>query len=81
MNTKRKKITSEKLNVIPEVRVNLVTSQVEIAYRLGLAPSSLSRIILNKNKIIERDMKCGAHSKKIMNIKLGVSEGLENILL
>jgi hypothetical protein len=30
-----------------------VTLQVEIANRLGLAPSSLSRNMLNKNKIIE----------------------------
>jgi hypothetical protein len=27
--------------------------------------------MLNKNEIIEGDMKCGAHSKKGMNIKLG----------
>jgi hypothetical protein len=41
-----------------------VTSQVEISNHFGVAPSSLSRIMLNKNKIIEGEMKCGAHSKK-----------------
>jgi hypothetical protein len=29
--------------------------------RLGLAPSSFCRIMLNKNKIIEGEMKCGVH--------------------
>jgi hypothetical protein len=54
LDTKRKKITSrEKLNVVHEVKVKSVTSWVEIANRLGLAPSSLSRILLNNNKIIE----------------------------
>jgi len=80
-DTKRKITLSEKLNVIHEVEVNSMTLQVEIANRLGLAPSSLSRIMLNKNKIIEGEMKCGAHSKKRMNIKLGANEGLEKILL
>jgi hypothetical protein len=42
----------EKLNVVHEVKVKSVTSWVEIANRLGLAPS-LSRIMLNNNKIIE----------------------------
>jgi hypothetical protein len=52
-----KKITSsEKLNVIHEVEAKSVTLQVEIANRLGLAPSSLSRIMLNKNTIIEGEM-------------------------
>jgi hypothetical protein len=36
--------------------------------------------MLNKNKIIEREIKCGAHSKKGIDIKLGANEGLENIL-
>jgi hypothetical protein len=35
--------------------------QVKIANRLGLAPSSLSRIMLNKNKLIEEEIKFGAH--------------------
>jgi hypothetical protein len=52
-----KKITSsEKLNVIHEVEAKSVTLQVEIANHLGLAPSSLSRIMLNKNTIIEGEM-------------------------
>jgi hypothetical protein len=57
-----------------------VTSWVEIANCLGLAPSSLSIIMLNKNKIIKGEMKCGTHSKKRMNIKMGACEGLEKIL-
>jgi hypothetical protein len=57
-----------------------VTSWVEIANCLRLAPS-LRRIMLNKNEIIEREMKCGVHSKKRTNIKLGTNEGLEKILL
>jgi hypothetical protein len=35
--------------------------------------------MLNKNKIIKGEMKCGAQSKKRLNIKLGASVGLENI--
>jgi thiamine pyrophosphokinase len=57
-----------------------VTSWVEIANCLGLAPSSLSIIMLNKNKIIKGEMKCGTHSNKRMNIKIGACEGLEKIL-
>jgi hypothetical protein len=53
----------------------------ENAICLGLVPLSLSRIMLNKNKIIEGEMKCGAHLKKRMNMKLGVNKGLEDILL
>jgi hypothetical protein len=71
---------SEKLNVIYEVEAKSVTSRVKIVNRLGFAPSSLSRILLNSN-IIEGEMKCGAHSKKSMNINLGASEGLKKILL
>jgi hypothetical protein len=37
--------------------------------------------MLNKSKIIEEERKCGAHSKKRTNIKLGANKGLENILL
>jgi hypothetical protein len=58
-----------------------VTSLIEVANCLALAPSSLSRIMFNKNKIIEGEIKCGAHSKKRMNPKLGTNEGLENMLL
>jgi hypothetical protein len=61
MDTKRKKITSsEKLNVIHEVEAKSVTC-VEIANSLGLVPLLLSRIVLNKNKIIEGEVKYGAH--------------------
>jgi hypothetical protein len=37
--------------------------------------------MLNKNKIIEGEIKCGACSKKRTNIKLGANEGLGKILL
>jgi hypothetical protein len=37
--------------------------------------------MLNKIKIIEGEIKCGAHSKNSMNINLGSTEGLEKILL
>jgi hypothetical protein len=58
MDTRRKRIIlSEKLNVIHEVKVKSVVLQVEIANRFGLAPSSSSsRIMLNKNKIIEGEI-------------------------
>jgi hypothetical protein len=56
IGTKQKKITlSGKLNVIHEVEAKSLISWVEIANHLGLAPS-LSRIVLNKNKIIEGEM-------------------------
>jgi hypothetical protein len=81
MDPKQKITIREKLNVICEVKAKSMTSQVEIANCLGLTPSSLSRIALNKNKIIEGETECGAHSKKSMNIKLGANKGLEKILL
>jgi hypothetical protein len=37
-----------------------MTSEVEVANHLGLAPPSLSRIMLNKSKMIEGEIKCGA---------------------
>jgi hypothetical protein len=58
-----------------------VTLLVATANHLGLAPSSLSRIKLNKNTIIEGEMKCGAHSKKSMDIRLGANKRSEKILL
>jgi hypothetical protein len=45
-----------------------VTSLVEVTNCVGLAPSSLSAIILNKNEIFKEEVKCEAHSKKRMNI-------------
>jgi hypothetical protein len=63
--------------VIHDIKAKSVTSRDEIANCLGSAPSSLSRIMLNKNKIIEGEMKCGKHYKKIINIKLWANEGLE----
>jgi hypothetical protein len=56
-----------------------VSLQVEIANRLGLAPSSLSSIMLNKNKIIKGEIKCVAYSRGIMNIKLGANKGFKRI--
>jgi hypothetical protein len=81
IDTKQKKITlSEKLNVICEAEANSMMLWLEIANCLGLALSSLSRIMLNKNKSIEENMKCRVHSKKKRNIKLGANEGSEKIL-
>jgi hypothetical protein len=37
--------------------------------------------MLNKNRIIEGEIKCGEHFKKRMNTNLRANEGLENILL
>jgi hypothetical protein len=59
VDTKQKITTlSENLTVICKAEANLVTSLVETANRLELAPSLLSRIMSNKNKIIEGKMKC-----------------------
>jgi hypothetical protein len=48
--------------------VNPTASQAEMANRLVLAPLSLCKIISSKNKIIEGEIKCGAISKKRMNM-------------
>jgi hypothetical protein len=65
MDTKRKKLTlSEKLNVIHELKEKSLTSQVEMVDYFGLAPSSLSRILLNKNKIIEGEINCETNSNE-----------------
>jgi hypothetical protein len=77
-----KQITlNEKLNVICKVKVKSLILRIEIANCLGSAPSSLSTVMSNKIKIIEGEIKCGAHSKNSMNINLGSTEGLEKILL
>jgi hypothetical protein len=68
MGTKRKKIIFiEKLYVIRQVEANPTASRVEMANRLLLALSSC-KIMSNKNKIIEGEIKCGAISKKSMNM-------------
>jgi hypothetical protein len=62
---------NEKSKLISKVKAKSVTLQVEIANHLGLAPPSFSRIMLNKNKIIEGEMKCGEHSNKEYEYKAG----------
>jgi hypothetical protein len=80
MGTKKKKITlSERLNVISEVEANSMESRVKMANRLALAPSSLCKIMSNKNKIIEGEIKCGANSKKRMTVRAGAKEEMEKI--
>jgi hypothetical protein len=75
----KKIILSEKLNEIHKVEGNPIISQVgvEMANHLGLGPSSLCKIMSNKNKIIERKIKCGANSKKRMNLGPGAKEQME----
>jgi hypothetical protein len=50
---------------------------VEMANHLGLGPSSLCKITSNKNKIIEGKIKCGANSKKRMNLGPGAKDQME----
>jgi hypothetical protein len=80
-DTKQKITLGEKLNVTCEVEAKSKTLRYWNCNLSWIGPSSLSIITLNKNKIIEGEIKCGAHSKKRMNIKLGANKGLENILL
>jgi hypothetical protein len=49
------------------VEVNPTASKVEMTHRLVLALSSC-KIMSNKNKIIEGEIKCGAVLKKRMNM-------------
>jgi hypothetical protein len=82
MANKRKKLTiSDKLNVIGEVEARLNVPRIEMANRLGLPPSTLSKIMLSREKITEAEYKCGAHAKKRKNMKLGANDELEKILL
>jgi hypothetical protein len=74
IDTKQKNISlSKKLNVICEAEANSMMLWLETANCLGLALSSLSRIMLNKNKSIEENMKCRVHSKKKRNMELGAN--------
>jgi hypothetical protein len=53
--------------VICEVEANPMVSQAEMANRLVLALSLLYKIMSNKSKIIEGEIKWGANSKIRMN--------------
>jgi hypothetical protein len=57
---------SEKLYVIRQVEANPTASQVEMVNHLVLA--LFCKIMSNKNKIIEGEIKCGAILKKRMNM-------------
>jgi hypothetical protein len=82
MENKRKKLTiSDKLNVIGEVEARQNVPRIEMTNRLGLPPSTLSKIMLSKEKITDAEYKCGAQAKKRKYMKLGASNELEKILL
>jgi hypothetical protein len=82
MANKRKKLTiSDKLNVIGEVEAHPNIPRIEMANCLGLPPSTLSKIMLSKEKITHAKCKCGAQAKKSKNMKLGANDELEKILL
>jgi hypothetical protein len=59
---------SEKLYVIRQVEANPTASQVEMVNHLVLALSSFCKIMSNKNKMIEGEIKCGTILKKRMNM-------------
>jgi hypothetical protein len=82
MANKRKKLTvSDKLNVIYEVEAHLNIPHTEMANCFVLPPSTLSKIMLSKEKITDAEYKCGAQAKKRKNMKLGANDELEKILL
>jgi hypothetical protein len=54
----------ERLKIVEEVEKNPGTKRVDIAKRLGLAPSTLNSIFAKKDKIREQTEKCGNASKK-----------------
>jgi hypothetical protein len=55
----------ERLKIVEEVEKNPGEKCVDIAKRLGLAPSTLNSIFAKKDKIREQTEKCGNASKKM----------------
>jgi hypothetical protein len=67
--------------VIGEVEAHPNVPRTEMANRLGLPPSTLSKIMLSKEKIKAAECKCGAQAKIRKNMKLGANDESEKILL
>jgi predicted transcriptional regulator len=54
----------ERLKIVEEVKKNPGEKRVDIAKRLGMAPSTLNFIFAKKDEIREQTEKCGDASKK-----------------
>jgi hypothetical protein len=67
-DNERRLFLSEKLYVIHQVEANPTASRVEMVSGLVLALLLSCKIMSNKNKIVEGEIKCGAISKKRMNM-------------
>jgi hypothetical protein len=82
MVNKRKKLTMcDKLNVISEAEAHPNVPHIAMANRLGLPLSTLSKIMLSKEKIADTECKCGAQAKKRKKMKLRANDELVKILL
>jgi hypothetical protein len=65
MANKRKKLTiSDKLNVIGKVEAHPNVPRIEMANRLGLPPSTLSKIMLSKRKSQLQNVSVGHRPRK-----------------
>lgn len=67
--------------MIREVERNANVPVSEMARRLGLAQSSLSGILKNKEKILDQETQCGSKSKQRKNVKKSPYEEMESKLM
>lgn len=66
---KQVRTLQERLKIVEEVERNPGEKRVDIAKRLGLAPSTLNSIFATKDVIRQQIEKCGHASKKRKSIK------------
>jgi hypothetical protein len=62
--TKQVRTLHKRLKIIEEVEKNPTEKRIDIAKRLGLAPSMLNSIFAKKREIREQIDKCGKSCKK-----------------
>jgi hypothetical protein len=80
VGSKRKALTlSEKQYIICEVGANKLLTCAEIAKCPGFAPSSLSKFMFARGKILKPESKCGSQCKK--RKKSGANKELQKILV
>jgi hypothetical protein len=70
----------ERLKIVEEVEKNPGEKRVDIAKRLGLAPSTLNSTFAKKDKIREQTEKCGNASKKRKTERESTFTELESVL-
>jgi hypothetical protein len=79
--TKQVRMLHERLKITEEVEKNPTEKQIDIAKRLGLAPSTLNSIVVKKREIREQTDKCGKSCKKRKTGRESTFCELDSILL